>query len=61
MQKHKRRIADNNQGTLDMFLEKQEHKDQEQNAEPSKEGQYDKDDEDVADILIYNAPRTWIQ
>ena len=42
-------------------MEKQEHKDEEQNAEPSEEGQQDRDDEDVADMLIYNAPGTWIQ
>ena len=46
---------------MDDFLEKREHKEQEQNAEPSEEGQYDKDDEDVADMLILNAPGTWIQ
>ena len=38
-----------------------EHKDQEQNAEPVEEDQYDKDDEDVADMLILKAPGTWIQ
>ena len=60
-QKHKRRNVDNNQNTLDGYLETREHKDQEQNAEPSEEGQIDKDDEDVADMLILNAPGTWIQ
>ena len=42
-------------------LGNKEHKDQEQNAEPLEEGQYDKYDEVVADMLILNAPGTWIQ
>ena len=60
-QKHKQRNVDNNQNTLDGYLKTREHKDQEQNSEPSEEGQIDKDDEDVADMLILNAPGTWIQ
>ena len=45
---------------MDGYLEKQEHNDQEQNTEPLEEGQYDKDNEDMADLLIYNTPRTRI-
>ena len=57
-QKHKQRNLGNNQGTLDGFLEWQEPKNQDHNAEPSEEGQHDKDDDDVADMLIYHAPGT---
>ena len=62
-QKHRKRNAGKNQGTLDGFLEKREHEDQVQNTEPSEEGQYDndKDDEDVSEMLILNTPGTWIQ
>ena len=60
-QKHKRRNAANNQGTLDRYLEKREGEDLEQNAEPLEEGQLDKDDEYVSEMLILNTPGTWIQ
>ena len=59
-QKRKHKHTDSNQVMLDNFW-KSGSTEQEQNVEPLEEGQYNKDNDNVADMVILNAPGTWIQ
>ena len=59
-QKRRRRSIDNSQGTLDRYIERSVPASQPKAEEETKDGQYDKECEDVVNLLDHSLPEPWL-